>query len=107
MNVGMGRSWSDLKPQSIRKAIALWHELGSEEFISRTRFRESNRYVVVDRGQANASKSLVAMAFQLQFGCAKDGPPRLSGGNRPAPFWIVWATSSWTYMGKRSRTRRS
>lgn len=82
MNVGMKGSWTDLEPQSIHKAIELWHELGSEEFISRTRFRESHRYVVVDRGQAIASKPLVAMAFQLQYGCGKDGPPRLSGGEQ-------------------------
>lgn len=78
----MKNSWADLKAQSIHKAIKLWHELGSEEFISRTRFKESQRYVVIDRGQAIASKPLVAMAFQLQFGCGKDVPPRLSGGDQ-------------------------
>lgn len=78
----MKRSWADLEPRSIDRAIELWHELGSEEFIARTRFKESHRYVVIDRGQSIASKPLVAMAFQLQFGCGKDGPPRLSGGEQ-------------------------
>ncbi|MFF2031121.1 HNH endonuclease [Arthrobacter sp. NPDC058192] len=78
----MKRSWADLEPQSIDRAIRLWHELGSEEFIARTRFKESHRYVVIDRGQQIASKPLVAMAFQLQFGCGEDGPPRLSGGEQ-------------------------
>lgn len=78
----MKSSWADLEPHSIQKAIELWHTLGSEAFISRTRFKESQRYVVMDRGQAIASKPLVAMAFQLQFGCGKDGPPRLSGGEQ-------------------------
>lgn len=82
MNGDMKRSWADLESRSVDKAIKLWHELGSEEFISRTRFRESHRYVVIDRGQPIASKPLVAMAFQLQFGCGKDGPPRLSGGDQ-------------------------
>lgn len=78
----MKSSWADLESKSIRKAIELWHLLGSEEFISRTRFKESHRFVVIDRGQAIASKPLVAMAFQLQFGCGEDGPPRLSGGEQ-------------------------
>src|SRR4051794_27306494 len=82
MNGDMKRSWADLESRSIDRAIKLWHELGSEEFIARTRFKESNRYVVIDRGQPIASKPLVAMAFQLQFGCGKDGPPRLSGGEQ-------------------------
>ena len=41
--------------------------------------------MVIDPGQQIASKPLVAMAFQLQFGCGKDGPPRLSGGDQRAP----------------------
>lgn len=78
----MNSSLTDLEPQSIDRAIGLWHELGGEEFIARTRFKESYRYVVIDRGQRIASKPLVAMAFQLQFGCGTDGPPRLSGGEQ-------------------------
>ncbi|MGW9402786.1 HNH endonuclease [Arthrobacter sp. NPDC055585] len=78
----MSRSWSDLERHSIREAIELWHRIGAEEFISRTRYKESNRYVVVDRGQVISSKPLLAMAFQLQFGCDLDGPPRLSGGDQ-------------------------
>lgn len=78
----MSRPWSDLEPQSIREAIELWHLIGGEDFISRTRFKESNRYVVLDRGQVISSKPLLAMAFQLQFGCDQDGPPRLSGGDQ-------------------------
>jgi hypothetical protein len=82
MNVGMKRAWADLEPRSIVKAIGLWHELGREKFIGRTRFEESDRYVVIDRGQQIESKPLVAMAFQLQFECGKDGPPRLDGGSQ-------------------------
>jgi hypothetical protein len=82
MNGDMERSWSDLESRSIDRAIELWHEIGGEEFIARTRFKESHRYVVIDRGQLIASKPLVAMAFQLQFGCGEDGPPRLSGGDK-------------------------
>lgn len=82
MNGDMKRSWADLESRSIDRAIGLWHEIGGEDFIARTRFKESNRYVVVDRGQPIASKPLVAMAFQLQFGCGEDGPPRLSGGDQ-------------------------
>lgn len=82
MNGAMKRTWSELEPRSIERAIDLWHELGSEEFIAQTKFRESSRYVVMDRGQRLASKPLVAMAFQLQFGCGADGPPRLSGGSQ-------------------------
>lgn len=82
MNERMKNSWADLESQSIQQAIELWHVLGREEFISRTRFRDSHRYVVIDRGQDIASKPLVAMAFQLQFGCGKDGPPRLAGGEQ-------------------------
>ena len=78
----MKTSWTNLEPRSIARAIELWHELGSEEFIARTRFKDSHRYVVMDRGQPIASKPLVAMAFQLQFSCGKDGPPRLSGGDQ-------------------------
>jgi hypothetical protein len=78
----MKRSWADLESRSIDRAIDLWHELGSEEFIARTRFKESHRYVVIGRGKPIASKPLLAMAFQLQFGCGKEGPPRLSGGEQ-------------------------
>lgn len=78
----MKRSWAGLEPRSIARAIELWHELGRDEFITRTRFEESRRYVVIDQGQQIASKPLLAMAFQLQFGCGKDGPPRLSGGEQ-------------------------
>lgn len=38
--------------------------------------------MVIDGGQQIASKPLVVMAFQLQFGCGKDAPPRLSGGDQ-------------------------
>lgn len=82
MNGDMKTSWADLEPRSIARAIELWHELGRDEFIARTRFKESHRYVVIDRGQQIASKPLLAMAFQLQCGCGKDGPPRLSGGDQ-------------------------
>ncbi|PNH86114.1 hypothetical protein [Arthrobacter sp. AFG20] len=82
MNESMKRSWADLEPRSIEMAIQLWHQLGSQEFIGRTRFEESHRYVVIDQGQQIASKPLLAMAFQLQFACGKDGPPRLRGGEQ-------------------------
>lgn len=78
----MKRSWADLEPRSIDWAIRLWHELGSTEFIARTRFKESHRYVVIDGGEQIASKPLVAMAFQLQFDCGRDVPPRLTGGDQ-------------------------
>lgn len=78
----MKRCWADLEPSSIARAIELWREFGSDEFIARTRFEESRRYVVIDQGQQIASKPLLAMAFQLQFGCGKDGPPPLSGGDQ-------------------------
>ncbi|MDJ0357680.1 HNH endonuclease signature motif containing protein [Paenarthrobacter sp. PH39-S1] len=78
----MERTWSELDSHNVAKAIELWHELGNEEFISRTRFKESKRYVVIDQGQLISSKPLLAMAFQLQFSCSKDGPPSLTGGDQ-------------------------
>lgn len=78
----MKRSWASLEPLSIDRALNLWHELGREEFISRTRFRESLRYVVLDRGEAIDSKPLLAMAYQIQFDCAPGGIPSLSGGDQ-------------------------
>lgn len=82
MNGLMENTWSDLDSYNVAKAIALWHELGNEEFIARTRFRESKRYVVIDQGQVISSKPLVAMAFQIQFSCSKDDTPRLTGGDQ-------------------------
>lgn len=76
----MRRSWLDLERESVAQAIELWHRLGSEEFIGRTKFMESNRYVVIDNRRRIDSKPLLAMAYQLQFGCRKDEVPRLSGG---------------------------
>lgn len=73
-------TWLDLERESIARAIELWHSLGSETFIGRTKFKESNRYVVFDRGQRIDSKPLLAMAYQIQFSCSKEAVPRLSGG---------------------------
>jgi hypothetical protein len=56
---------------------------GREEFLARTKFKESNRYVVIDKGQRVDSKPLLAMAYQLQFRCGKNEVPRLSGDRRP------------------------
>lgn len=77
----MRRTWLDLERKSIIRAIELWHSLGSETFIGRTKFKESNRYVVFDKGQRIDSKPLLAMAYQLQFSCSKEAVPRLSGGD--------------------------
>ncbi|GAB5080367.1 hypothetical protein ARTHROSP310_35140 [Arthrobacter sp. AD-310] len=59
----------------------MWHSLGGATFIERTKFKESNRYVVFDKGQRIDSKPLLAMAYQLQFACSKEAVPRLSGGD--------------------------
>lgn len=50
-----------MEPRSIARAMELWHELGSEEFIARTRFTDSYRDVVIDKGQRIASEPLLAM----------------------------------------------
>lgn len=76
----MKGSWVALERESVARAITLWHSLGSEEFIGRTKFMESNRYVVIDNGRRIDSKPLLAMAYQLQFDCRKSDVPRLSGG---------------------------
>lgn len=78
----MRASWADLEAKYIAQAIRIWHHLGAEEFIARTRFKESSRYVVLDGGEHIASKPLLAMAFQLQFSVGPEGPPRLSGGEQ-------------------------
>lgn len=75
------RTWLDLERESVVRAIAMWHNLGGETFIERTKFKESNRYVVFDKGQRIDSKPLLAMAYQLQFACSKEAVPRLSGGD--------------------------
>lgn len=82
MNRVMNAAWTDLERRYVAQAIRLWHHLGAEEFVARTRFKESRRYVVVDQGQQIASKPLLAMAFQLQFAVGPAGPPRLSGGEQ-------------------------
>ena len=78
----MHASWADLEAKYIAQAIRIWHHLGAEEFIARTRFKESRRYVVLDGGEHIASKPLLAMAFQLQFSVGPEGPPRLNGGEQ-------------------------
>lgn len=76
----MGGSWVDLERRSIARALEVWHDVGRNEFIARTKFSESRRYVVIDRGQRIDSKPLLSFAYQLQFNCPVNEVPRLSGG---------------------------